>query len=67
MSSPAEAAAAPAVARPESLTDLFLSFTWLALQFACLGAAFMCAVVERLLPGAQSFAGRDISMAARIA
>jgi chromate transporter len=45
MSSPSEALAAPAAARPENLTDLFVSFTLLALQ----GFGGVLAVVQREL------------------
>ena len=45
MSSPAQALAAPPAGRPESLTDLFVSFTWLALQ----GFGGVLAVVQREL------------------
>lgn len=45
MPSPAEAVVAPAAARPESLTDLYVSFTWLALQ----GFGGVLAVVQREL------------------
>jgi chromate transporter len=45
MSSPAEALAAPAAAQPKNLTDLFVSFTWLALQ----GFGGVLAVVQREL------------------
>ena len=43
MSSPSEALAAPQTARPKSLTDLFVSFTLLALQ----GFGGVLAVVQR--------------------
>jgi chromate transporter len=45
MSSPSEALAAPPTARPKSLTDLFVSFTLLALQ----GFGGVLAVVQREL------------------
>jgi chromate transporter len=45
MSSPSEALAAPLAARPKSLTDLFVSFTLLALQ----GFGGVLAVVQREL------------------
>lgn len=45
MSSPSEALAAPQTARPKSLTDLFVSFTLLALQ----GFGGVLAVVQREL------------------
>jgi chromate transporter len=45
MSSPAEALAAPPAGQPESLTDLFVSFTWLALQ----GFGGVLAIVQREL------------------
>jgi chromate transporter len=45
MSSPSEALAAPLTARPKSLTDLFVSFTLLALQ----GFGGVLAVVQREL------------------
>ena len=45
MSSPSEAPPAPASARPENLTDLFVSFTWMALQ----GFGGVLAVVQREL------------------
>ncbi|HEY0825476.1 MAG TPA: chromate transporter [Ramlibacter sp.] len=45
MSSPSEALAAPPAARPQSLTDLFVSFTVLALQ----GFGGVLAVVQREL------------------
>jgi chromate transporter len=45
MSSPSEALAAPLTARPKSLTDLFISFTLLALQ----GFGGVLAVVQREL------------------
>jgi chromate transporter len=45
MSSPSEALSAPASARPENLTDLFFSFTWMALQ----GFGGVLAVVQREL------------------
>jgi chromate transporter len=45
MSSPSEAPQAPASARPENLTDLFVSFTWMALQ----GFGGVLAVVQREL------------------
>jgi chromate transporter len=45
MSSPADALAAPPAGQPENLTDLFVSFTWLALQ----GFGGVLAVVQREL------------------
>ena len=45
MSSPSDALAAPPAARPHSLTDLFVSFTVLALQ----GFGGVLAVVQREL------------------
>jgi chromate transporter len=45
MSSPSDAVAAPAAARPKSLTDLFVSFTLLALQ----GFGGVLAIVQREL------------------
>jgi chromate transporter len=45
MSSPTDALAAPPIARPQSLTDLFVSFTLLALQ----GFGGVLAVVQREL------------------
>lgn len=45
MPAPADALAAPPAARPTSLTDLFLSFSWLALQ----GFGGVLAVVQREL------------------
>lgn len=45
MSSPSEAPSAPASSRPKDLTDLFLSFTWMALQ----GFGGVLAVVQREL------------------
>jgi chromate transporter len=45
MASPSDALAAPAAAQPQNLTDLFVSFTWLALQ----GFGGVLAVVQREL------------------
>jgi chromate transporter len=45
MASPSDALAAPVTAQPQNLTDLFVSFTWLALQ----GFGGVLAVVQREL------------------
>ena len=55
MASPSDALAAPSTAQPKNLTDLFVSFTWLALQ----GFGGVLAIVQRELVENKQWMNRE--------